>query len=162
MFPSTVVHFEIESAQPSLIADVVVVRDTPHLSMVKSGLTTLISRSAKAAVGPPGVERLQNFAQLKSGWDGAASNPISLKSIEVFSNFFADTGLCPDRAGVFMSAERNVVVNWPDAGGQLVELEFHSSGVDYFVERSGEEDTVLANSAAFRNLSTLIAEHAES
>ena len=136
--------------------------DTQQSSTVKVGLlqedvSTLISDAANAAVGTAGLKRLGNFFRLQAGWDGRASKPIDLNSVAVFSSFFAETGLRPDQLGVFMSAQGNVVVNWPDQAGQLIELEFHSSGVDYFIERSGEEGTVKSSDFGFSKLLNRVA-----
>ena len=136
--------------------------DTQRSSTVKEGLlqqgvSTLISDAARAAVGAAGLKRLENFFRLQAGWDGKASKPIALNSVAVFSSFFAETGLRPDRLGVFMSAQGNVVVNWPDQDRHLVELEFHSSGVDYFIERSGEESSVARGDIGFSKLLNRVA-----
>lgn len=140
--------------------------DTQQSSAVKAGLlhenvSTLISAAASAAVGSAGLKRLESFLQLQPGWDGMTSKPIDLNSIADFSSFFDETGCRPSRLGVFMSAEGNVVVNWPDQHDQLVELEFHSSGVDYFIERSGEEGTIPREDIGFRELLNRIAERVE-
>ena len=140
--------------------------DTQQSSTVKVGLlqeevSTLISDAARVAVGPAGLKRLENFFRLQAGWDGRASKPIDLNSVAVFSSFFAETGLRPDRLGVFMSAQGNVVVNWPDQDGQLVELEFHSSGVDYFIERRGEEGAVARGDIGFSKLLRQVAGRVE-
>ena len=60
-----------------------------------------------------------------------------------------------------MSAQGNVVVNWPDQADQLIELEFHSSGVEYFIERSGEEGTVKRGDVGFTKLLNRVAEIVE-
>jgi hypothetical protein len=136
--------------------------DTQQSSTVKVGLlqedvSTLISDAARGAVGTAGLKRLENFFRLQGGWDGQASKPIDLTSVEVFSHFVSQSGLRPDQLGVYMSAQGNVVVNWPDHGGRLIELEFHSNGVDYFVERSGEEDTVTSGDIGFSKLLSRVA-----
>ena len=48
-----------------------------------------------------------------------------------------------------MSSRGNVVVNWLDHQGQLLELEFHPNGIDYFVERTGEEGSSGVESQDF-------------
>lgn len=136
--------------------------DTQRSSTVKVGLlqedtSTLIGDSAKAAIGNAGFRRLENFFRLPAGWDGSASKPIDLNSVAVFSRFFSETGLRPDHLGIFMSAQGNVVVNWPDQDGQLVELEFLPSGIDYFIERSGEEGTVPKGDIGFTKLLNRVA-----
>lgn len=158
-----------EGQRPALRGAIVVgckTSDTQQSSTVKVGLlqedvSTLISDAANAAVGTAGLKRLGNFFRLQAGWDGRASKPIDLNSVAVFSSFFAETGLRPDQLGVFMSAQGNVVVNWPDQAGQLIELEFHSSGVDYFIERSGEEGTDKRGDFGFRKLLNRVAEFVE-
>ena len=131
--------------------------DTQHSSKVEVGLlqdqsSALISDAAKAAIGSEGYKRLENFFRLSGGWDGSASKPIDLNSVGVFSKFFAETAICPNQLGVFMSSQGNVVVNWQDQDNQLVELEFLPSGIEYFIERSGEEGTVPAGDIGFTKL----------
>jgi hypothetical protein len=121
--------------------------DTQRSSTVKTGLFqkdvfTLISSAASAAIGPNGLTRLENFFGLEAGWDGRGSKPIDLNSVIAFSRFFDTTSLCPEKLGVFMSAQGNVVVNWLDQEDQLIELEFHSSSIEYFLERSALEGSV--------------------
>ena len=140
--------------------------DTQQSSTVKEGLlledvSTLISDAAKAAIGAAGLKRLENFFRLQAGWDGKASKPIELNSIALFSSFFAETGLRPHQLGLFMSARGNVVVNWHDQDRHLVELEFHASGVDYFIESSGEEGTVAKGDVGFSKLLNRLAEPVE-
>jgi len=131
--------------------------DTQQFSVVKAGLlhgdeSTLISDAAKAAVGLAGLNRLQTFFQLQAGWDGPSSKPLDLSSIETFSDFFSRTRLRPEGLGVFMSAQGNLVVNWPDSDNKLIELEFHSTDIDYYVERSGEEGTVVRDEIGVNDL----------
>ena len=137
--------------------------DTQQSSTVKVGLlqgdqATLISAPAKEAIGANGLKRLETFFRLQAGWDGTASKPIDLNSVAVFSRFFAETRLNPERLGVFMSARGNVVVNWPEQDGQLVELEFHSDGVDYFIESASDEGTVPIGDVGFSKLFQLVSE----
>lgn len=138
--------------------------DTQQSSTVKVGLlqddeTTLISGPAKDVIGPNGLKRLKSFFRLQAGWDGTVSKPIDLNSVAVFSRFFAETRLNPERLGVFMSARGNVVVNWLEQDGQLIELEFHSDGVDYFIESAGDEGTVANGDVGFSKLFQLVSEN---
>ena len=140
--------------------------DTQQLSTIKVGLlqandSTLIGEEARSVIGAAGLKRLQSFLQLQSGWDGKSSKPINLKSVEVFSSFFADSGLRPKELGIFMSAQGNVVVNWLDQDDRLVELEFLPNGVDYFMERSGEEGTVPKGDLGFSKLMIRLAKPAK-
>ena len=153
-------------AQPRMPFGVLVVDsmtfDTLRSSTVNVGLlqeetSTLISDAAKAAIGDAGLKRLENFFRLSAGWDGRASKPIDLNSVAVFSRFFSETGLRPDDLGIFMSAQGNVVVNWPDQDSRLVELEFLPSGIDYFIERSGEEGNVPKGDIGFTRLLNRVA-----
>jgi hypothetical protein len=128
--------------------------------LLHENVSTLISAAAKAAIGSTGLSRLEAFFQLQPGWDGKASKPIDLNSVADFSKFFDETSLCPSGLGIFMSAQGNMVINWPDQKGQLIELEFHSSGVDYFVERNEEEGT-LPRKTGFNALLKKIEERVE-
>jgi hypothetical protein len=141
-------------------------RDTLQSSTVKAGFlqektSTLISNAAKVAIGNAGFKRLENFFLLSAGWDGSASKPIDLSSVVVFSRFFSETGLRPNRLGIFMSAQGNVVVNWLDQDERLVELEFLPTGIEYFIERSGEEGTVPNGDIGFTKLFNRVAETVE-
>lgn len=140
--------------------------DTQQLSTIKVGLlqandSTLIGEDARSVIGAAGLKRLQSFLRLQNGWDGKSSKPINLKSVEVFSSFFADSGLRPKELGIFMSAQGNVVVNWPDHDDRLVELEFLPNGVEYFMESSGEEGTVPKGDIGFSKLMIRLAKPAK-
>ena len=140
--------------------------DTQQLSTIKVGLlqandSTLIGEDARFVIGAAGLKRLQSFLRLQNGWDGKSSKPINLKSVEVFSSFFADSGLRPKELGIFMSAQGNVVVNWPDHDDRLVELEFLPNGVEYFMESSGEEGTVPKGDIGFSKLMIRLAKPAK-
>ena len=140
--------------------------DTQQLSTIKVGLlqandSTLIGEGARSVIGAGGLKRLQSFLRLQNGWDGKSSKPINLKSVEVFSSFFADSGLRPKELGIFMSAQGNVVVNWPDHDDRLVELEFLPNGVEYFMESSGEEGTVPKGDIGFSKLMIRLAKPAK-
>lgn len=113
---------------------------------------TLIGVNAQEAIGPNGLKRLASFFALGPGWDGPDSKPISLGSVGQFSSFFEATGLRPHGLGVFMSSRGNVIVNWPDDGGDLIELEFTEAGIDYFVERTEDEGTFKAGNIGFAKL----------
>lgn len=142
---------------------IVATADTHQSSTIKPGLlqehvSTLISERATVAVGAAGLKRLESFLQLRPGWDGNHSKPVDLQSVETFSNFFSSTGLRPNKLGVFMSAQGNVVVNWPDQNGSLVELEFQPSGVEYFIEKTGDEDLVTSDGVGFHKLATKLSD----
>lgn len=146
-----------QTPQTISVTGYAVTPDTQQFSVIKAGLldrgvSTLISDAAKAAVGHAGLNRLQTFFQLQAGWDGPSSRPLDLSSIETFSDFFSRTRLQPEGLGVFMSAQGNLVVNWPDPDNKLIELEFHSSGIDYYAEHSGEEGTVVRDEVGVNEL----------
>jgi hypothetical protein len=113
---------------------------TIKVGVLRGGIASLISDQAKLAVGAAGLKRLQNFLSLPDAWDGPSSRPASLASIDAFSSFFASTGLQPLGLAVFLSPRGNVVTNWKDAKGQLVELEFDAhEGTSYFIEQTEDE-----------------------
>jgi hypothetical protein len=124
-------------------------------------VSMLLSDAAASSIGAGGLKRLKDFLQLEAGWDGRGSKAMDLKSVAVFSRFFSESGLIPQHIGIFMSAQGNVVVNWPDQSNQLIELEFHPSSVDYFIERNGLEGTVAVGDIGFTKLSNLVAEPVE-
>ena len=155
-----------QTLQTISVKDDAATPDTQQSLVVKAGLlqdgvSTLISDAATAAIGGAGLNRLQGFFQLQAGWDGPSSKPLDLSSIETFSNFFSRTRLRPPRLGVFMSAQGNLVANWPDNNNKLIELEFRSTEIDYFFEHSGEEGMVVYGEIGINSLlDKLPAEHA--
>ncbi|WP_068857468.1 hypothetical protein [Perlucidibaca aquatica] len=134
--------------------------DTWQSSVVKPGpVSMLLSDAAKRVIGEAGLMRLRDFIQLQAGWDGRASRPLNLSSVTAFSAFFDKTRFFPAKMGIFMSAQGNVVVNWPDAAGKLVELEFNSLRVDYFIESSGVEESVAMGASGFNQILDEIKRH---
>lgn len=111
-------------------------------------LSALLNDASKSALGAGGVARLSDFENLASGWDGLDAAKLSFKSFETFNYFFALTNLKPPRMGAFMSSEGNLIVNWVDQFGKIIELEFLEDCVSVYSELSDDTHTLYANDAA--------------
>lgn len=102
-----------------------------------------ICDAAAVAIGSRGVDRLLGFKSLAPGWDGEDSHALSLQSLQRFSEFFSASQLTSLGVAVFMSHAGNVVINWHDGKGRLIEIEFFPKKIEYFVESSALDDSVL-------------------
>ena len=100
-----------------------------------------ISASAEAAIGWSGVTRLTGFRRLAPGWDGGDSRTLDVHSLKRLSEFFSRFQLQSRDIAIFMSHAGNVVINWHDLRGGLVEIEFFPSRMEYFVETSNLDDS---------------------
>ena len=107
-----------------------------------------LSDAAVRALGADGVERLERFRKFRANWDGEGARTLARDSVETFSQFFRDAGLRPNEMAVFMSREGNVMVNWIDDFGGLIELEFAGAGVSFFLGSWGEEGVATAFAVA--------------
>lgn len=118
-----------------------------------------ISEAIKSALGEYNVARLREFAKLSFGWDSGRGQPLSLSSLKSASQFLSDTGFRPDNPSVFMSADGNVVLNWLDRSNMssIIELEFTGGEINYYIEKTDEEGSVVTNRYGFRQLINIIA-----
>lgn len=109
---------------------------------------------ARSAVGNDGMARLESFRRLRFDWDRQGASPLDDSSARALSEFFRVTKLTPKRLGLFMSPCGQLITNWEDVDGNLVELEFLSGRVMYFIERTGEEGQVTRDDIGISSLLT--------
>jgi hypothetical protein len=107
-----------------------------------AGVMEYLSGATKEALGIQGTQRLLSFAELGAGWDGGSGNLLQLSSLARMDEFFGSYDIRPAGLGVFMSQDGDLIVNWLDAQGFIVELEFSSSKVAAFFEAT-EESMVM-------------------
>lgn len=121
-------------------------------------LEDLLGSASKEALGAHGVQRLCDFTLCQAGWDGPNSKPLDLTSVIAFSRFVDETNLRPKGLAVFMSALGNVVVNWLEASGDMVELEFSEEGIHYFIESTSNEGVMPHGDVGTSKLYNLLVE----
>jgi hypothetical protein len=129
-----------------------IARQTGALATVTQSVQNLLGATAREALGKNGIERLEQFARLDAGWDTPTSKPLNIASVISCARFFEETGLCPVGLSVFMSSGGNVVINWLDNSGQLVELEFDSGHIHYFLESESDEGSLPNNDLGLSQL----------
>jgi len=110
-------------------------RSTP----LPSEVPELLAPQVKELIGKNGVSRIQSFAALKPGWDQGRGQRLSPDSLRHFNGFFGFGNLRPKGLSVFLSVDGNLIGNWLDDEGNVIELEFSGGEFSYFVEASGEE-----------------------
>lgn len=116
-----------------------VARSTGATATVTRSIQDLLGTTSRGALGANGIQRLEDFTRFDAGWDTPGSQPLDIKSVVSFAKFFDETSLHPTGMSVFMSSSGNVVANWLEAFGQMIELEFSPDGIHYFIESASDE-----------------------
>ncbi|MBI4027296.1 MAG: hypothetical protein HY360_20085 [Verrucomicrobia bacterium] len=96
--------------------------------------------------------RLHQFRHYYSqGWGESGGKPLSPRALESFYRFL-ENGRFPEGAtpSLFLTDEGCLELCWEDAEGKAIQVEFTSSGAEYFVEAKGIEDR--ANFSELPNL----------
>jgi hypothetical protein len=112
---------------------------TGAAATITRSIHDVLGTSARNALGAHGVERLNQFAKFEAGWDAPNSKPLDIRSVISFARFFEETSIRPIGVSVFMSSSGNIVINWLDKAGGLIELEFDEQGIHYFNESASDE-----------------------
>ena len=106
------------------------------------------SEKAGAILGAQAARRLRRLGTYADGWDegqGRALTEYSLLGLLRLLELGDWTGL---DVALFLSCEGRVLVNWPDAKGELVELEVAKDYLTCFMASTGEERGLPLNAEA--------------
>lgn len=111
---------------------------TVHGSEPFSLLARVLDKTA-TKLGPHAARRLGRLATYTDGWDlgqGLALTSEALVGLERLLDIadFQDLDVA-----LFLSHAGNVLLNWPDAQGELVELEVAARRMMCFIAATGEE-----------------------
>lgn len=101
-----------------------------------------VNPNVVSVIGANGVERLATFARLSPGWDGKDSRSLSTHSLKRLSEFCSRFDLKTRDIATFMSHAGNVVINWHDAQGGLVEMEFLPTSIECYVEIANLDESL--------------------
>lgn len=114
----------------------------PENNLQASGSVALgdaLPPETKQALGGGGLSRLEAFAKLQPGWDDGDGLGLQVDSLGMMNRFWVKTqNAMPQRLGLFMSQDGNLLANWPDSSGRIVEIEFFADRLSVFSEASGQ------------------------
>ncbi|CAN5427382.1 hypothetical protein BH20VER3_BH20VER3_03140 [soil metagenome] len=91
-----------------------------------------------------GRERLHHFRHYYSaGWGDGSGKPLSPRALEAFYRFM-ESAKFPGNAkpSLFLTDEGGIELCWEDAAGKAVQVEFKSTGIEFYVEANRIEDSV--------------------
>ncbi len=125
--------------------------DAPHSEKKRPAFLRLVvgdlSDTTKRIIGVHGSSRFQGFKRYPFGWDYGRGRPLSQRSVRVFDAFLGRLPeLSKHEPSLFLTHEGNLQVGWEDLHGNVVELEFFSDRIEYYVQTLGEEGAVKLES----------------
>lgn len=93
-------------------------------------------------LGSRGWGRIYHFRQYYGpGWGAGAGKPLSPRAVEAFRRFLQEVSFPHGRQpSVFLTDRGGLELCWEDAREKSVQLEFTSSGVDFYHEATERED----------------------
>lgn len=91
-----------------------------HETLAKKQYIESIGGILGAAV----VARLHELACVDAGWDGANADAMSLDSLSSLNEFFQRAGHFSDDIGFFLGYEGEILINWREGAGGLVDIAF--------------------------------------
>lgn len=112
---------------------------TRHDRTASHQLLERVAAKAAAKLGVQAARRLKRLATYADGWDeghGRALTDDSLLGLERLLDLADWSGL---DVALFLSREGQVLVNWPDAKGEVVELEIAKDRLTCFMASTGDE-----------------------
>lgn len=94
------------------------------------------------------ANRLVLFLSYPNGWDSGRGKALSYESVDGLYSFLEQTDKLPDTTSIFMSSSGNIVLNWNDAKGNLVEIEFFGNTKIDCYTASNDDEFEIQNDAA--------------
>ncbi|WP_341522177.1 hypothetical protein AABC73_01650 [Pseudomonas sp. G.S.17] len=80
--------------------------------------------SIGSSLGAEVAARLRALADTDAGWDGSDAEAMSLDSLSSLETFFRTAGRFSDDIGFFLGYEGEILINWEDRTGSLIDMSF--------------------------------------
>lgn len=94
----------------------------------------------KAVLGRDGIDRLNRFMEFEDGWDSGRGKALARASLGALESFLHACEGCPvPDAGIFLTANGNLQLEWDDREGDACEIEFFPDRFEYYFEGTDEE-----------------------
>lgn len=106
-------------------------------------LPRALGEASIGIIGEHGVHRYEEFKRYHSGWDygrGKRLSPKSVTTLESFVEQLPELAACGP--SLFLTHEGNLQLGWEDGQGNVVEMEFFSDKIEYYIESLNEEGSV--------------------
>lgn len=109
-------------------------------------------------LGPKGWGRLHHFRHYYSaGWGDGSGSPLSPRALETFYNFLESANFSLEtKPSLFLTEAGSIELCWEDECSNAVQIEFKSTGIEFYVEAQEIEESVPNSDA--RDLARRLAE----
>ena len=104
-----------------------------------SSLLARVLDKTAIKLGPHAARRLGRLATYADGWDLGQGRALTSESLLGLARLLDIADFNDLDVAVFLSHEGHVLLNWPDAQGELVELEVTARRMMCFIAATGEE-----------------------
>jgi hypothetical protein len=103
-----------------------------------------------ATLGTRGWGRLHHFRHYYSaGWGDRSGRPLSPRALETFYRFLERAQFAPNtNPSLFLTDSGSLELCWEDAYGKSVQVEFTSTGIEFYIESKRIEGVASAAQAA--------------
>jgi len=112
---------------------------------------TLIS-TVSAKLGEHAAARFRRFMDYPDGWDSGHGRKLDPGSIDAFMRLLNIVDLPSKDAGLFMSPDGHVVVNWQSNQDDFIEIEIAPKALEVYFASGDREITVPLDEEAIRAL----------
>lgn len=106
-------------------------------------LPRALGEASMGIIGEHGVRRYEEFKRYHSGWDYGRGERLSPRSVTTLESFVEQLPeLAAYEPSLFLTHQGNLQLGWEDARGNVVEMEFFSDKIEYYIESLNEEGSV--------------------
>ncbi|MDZ4816788.1 MAG: hypothetical protein SGI71_11030 [Verrucomicrobiota bacterium] len=95
-------------------------------------------------LGARGWGRLHHFRNYyNAGWGEGQGKPVSPKAVEAFYQFLALIEFPANiKPSIFLTDQGSLELCWENESGNDIQLEFSSTGIEYYIESNEQEGTL--------------------
>lgn len=117
--------------------------DTRAITPIKQAdpqdLLERVGKQAAAKLDAHAARRLKRLATYADGWDHGQGRALTEESLVGLERLLELVNFTRLDVALFLSQDGRVLLNWPDAQGELVELEVAKDSLTCFMASTGDE-----------------------
>jgi hypothetical protein len=111
---------------PSLTLSVTEMHESLAKKLYIESIANALSEGASA--------RLHELVAVEAGWDGGDAEPMSIESLATMETFFKKTGRFADDTGLFLGYDGEILINWTDSSGAMIDMAFLDGFAEIFTD----------------------------
>lgn len=104
-----------------------------------SGPLERVAETIAVKLGAQAAERLKRLATFADGWDQGYGRALTEDTLLGLERLLALADFADLDVALFLSRDGHLLLNWPDATGELVELDIARDTLMCFIASTGDE-----------------------